>query len=104
VDQGRQEGGEDDAAELPPLPVQRGAAVAERDRLQPGQPVAADRCVGGTGGVELTRVGEKIKRREEADTDRCAGDRLNKRPFSGFGITRTGGWGGLSSGRRPGQG
>ena len=41
VDQGRQAGGEDDAAELPSVPVQRGAAVAERDRLQPGEPVAA---------------------------------------------------------------
>ena len=41
VDQGRQAGGEDDAAELPPFPVERGAAVAERDRLQLGQPLAA---------------------------------------------------------------
>ena len=41
VDQGRQAGGEDDAAELPSVPVERGAAVAERDRLQPGEPVAA---------------------------------------------------------------
>ena len=29
----RQAGGENDAVELPPVPVQRGAAVAERDRL-----------------------------------------------------------------------
>ena len=41
VDQRRQAGGEDDAAELPPLPVQRGAAHAQRDRLQPRQPMAA---------------------------------------------------------------
>jgi hypothetical protein len=41
VDQGRQAGGEDHAAELPPVPVQRGAAMAERDRLQFGQSVAA---------------------------------------------------------------
>ena len=41
VDQGRQAGGEDDAAQLPPVPTQRSAAVAERDRLQPGEPVAA---------------------------------------------------------------
>ena len=33
VDQGRQASGEDDAPELPSVPVQRGAAVAERDRL-----------------------------------------------------------------------
>ena len=34
--------GEDDPAELPPIPVERGAAMAERDRIiQPGQPVAA---------------------------------------------------------------
>jgi hypothetical protein len=41
VDQGGQAGGKDDAAELPPVPVERGAAVAERDRIQLGQPVAA---------------------------------------------------------------
>jgi len=40
VDQRRQAGGEDDAAELPPVPVKRGAALAERDRLQPGESVA----------------------------------------------------------------
>jgi hypothetical protein len=40
VDQGRQASGEDDAAELPSVPVQR-CAVAERDRLQSGEPVAA---------------------------------------------------------------
>src|ERR1039458_7373652 len=32
---------QDDAAELPPVPVQRGAVMAERARLQPGEPVAA---------------------------------------------------------------
>jgi hypothetical protein len=41
MDQGRQAGGKDDAAFLPPLPGQRGAAVAEPDRLQSRQPVAA---------------------------------------------------------------
>ena len=41
VDQGRQAGGEDDAVELSPVPVKRGAAVAERDRVQPREPVAA---------------------------------------------------------------
>src|SRR2546427_8247423 len=40
MDQGRQAGGEDDAAELPSLSVERGAALAECDRLQSGQPVA----------------------------------------------------------------
>ena len=40
VDQRSQAGGEDDAAELPPVPFQRGTAVAERDGLQPGEPVA----------------------------------------------------------------
>src|SRR5919198_931777 len=56
MDQGRQTGGEDDAAELPPIPIQRGAAVAEPDRLQswgsvaaPGaaaedRPLGADEC------------------------------------------------------------
>ena len=41
VDQRGQAGGRDDAAFLPPLPRQRGAAVAECYRLQPGQSVAA---------------------------------------------------------------
>src|SRR5207245_5368063 len=40
MDQGRQAGGEDDAAELPSLSVERGAALAECDRLRGGQPVA----------------------------------------------------------------
>jgi hypothetical protein len=37
----RQAGGQDDATELPLLPRQRGAAVAERHRLHPRQPLAA---------------------------------------------------------------
>src|SRR5208282_1182459 len=41
MDKGRQAGGEDDAAFLPPLPRERGAAVAEPDRLQPREFVAA---------------------------------------------------------------
>ena len=41
MDQGRQAGGEDDAAELPSISVERSAALAQCDRLQPGQPVAA---------------------------------------------------------------
>jgi hypothetical protein len=40
VDQGGQAGGEDDEVELPPLSVERGAALAACGR-QPGQPVAA---------------------------------------------------------------
>jgi hypothetical protein len=32
---------EDDAAELPSVPVRRSAPVAERDGLQPGKPLAA---------------------------------------------------------------
>ena len=42
VDQRGQAGGEDDRAELPPVPVERGPAVPERDHLQPGEPVASD--------------------------------------------------------------
>jgi len=51
VDQGRQAGSEDDALELPSLPVERSAAVAERDRLQSGEPVAV------AGGAEANRQG-----------------------------------------------
>ena len=40
VDQRRKASSEDDAAELPSVPVQRGATLAERDRLQSGEPVA----------------------------------------------------------------
>src|SRR5215510_3817985 len=40
MDQGRQAGGEDDAAELSSVPVERGAVVAERDRLQLRKSVA----------------------------------------------------------------
>jgi hypothetical protein len=41
VDQGRQASGEDDAVELPPVPIERSAGVAECDCLQPGESVAA---------------------------------------------------------------
>src|ERR1035441_9209041 len=41
VDQRRQAGGQDDAAELPPVPVEGSAAMAEPDRLQLGKPLAA---------------------------------------------------------------
>ena len=41
MDQGRQAGGQDDAAELSTVPVQRGAPVAGCNRLQPGELVAA---------------------------------------------------------------
>jgi len=40
VDQGGQAGGEDDAAKLPPFPVERGAAVLSVIAIQLGQPVA----------------------------------------------------------------
>jgi hypothetical protein len=36
-----QAGSEDDTAQLPPVPFQRSAAVAERDGLQPGESLAA---------------------------------------------------------------
>ena len=41
VDQGRQAGGEDDAAELSSVPLERSAAGAEPAGLQPGESVAA---------------------------------------------------------------
>src|SRR5260370_20080248 len=40
VDQGRQAGGEHDAAQLPSVPIERGTALAEYARLQPRKPVA----------------------------------------------------------------
>jgi hypothetical protein len=40
VDQGRQAGVEDYAAQLPSISVERSAALAQCDCLQPGQPVA----------------------------------------------------------------
>ena len=43
-------GGKDDAAELPSVPVERGAAVVERDRIHPGQPLAA------VGAAEWNRI------------------------------------------------
>src|SRR5712691_6339412 len=44
MDQGRQAGGEDDEAELPPVPRKRSTALAERHRLYPGEPVAPARA------------------------------------------------------------
>ena len=43
MDQGQQGGGEDDAAELLPVPGQRGTTVAERYRLQRGKLMAPAR-------------------------------------------------------------
>ena len=44
VDQGGQGSGETDPAELSPIPSKRGAVVAECDRLQSGEPLAAARA------------------------------------------------------------
>ncbi len=41
VDQRRKASGEDDAAQLPQVPIQRGSAVADHHCLQPGKPLAA---------------------------------------------------------------
>jgi hypothetical protein len=41
MDQEKQAGGKDDAAELSSIPVERSEAMAEPDRLQLGKPVAA---------------------------------------------------------------
>src|SRR5579883_3112500 len=43
MDQRGEAGGEADAAELPSVPSERGAARSERDRLQPEEPLAAAR-------------------------------------------------------------
>src|ERR1035437_7329024 len=56
VDQGGQVGGEDDAAELPPVPVERGAAVTERDRIQLGQPVASAGAAEGNRNVVVDQL------------------------------------------------
>src|ERR1019366_4395229 len=55
-DQRRQAGGEDDAAKLSPFPLQRGAAVAEPNRLQPWQPVAA----AGAAGADRRLVADQL--------------------------------------------
>jgi len=36
VDQGREADGQDEAAQLPSVPIERGTPLAERNRLQPG--------------------------------------------------------------------
>ena len=41
MDQGGEASSEDDALELPPIPVERGTSVAKRDCLQPRKPVAS---------------------------------------------------------------
>jgi hypothetical protein len=51
-----QAGGKDDAAELPPVSVERGAAVAERDRLQLGQSVAAPGAAEGNRNVVVDQL------------------------------------------------
>jgi len=55
MDQGRQAGGEDDTAARPPIPLQRGAALAERHYLQPGESVAAT----GTAGQDRQLVADE---------------------------------------------
>jgi hypothetical protein len=56
VDQRGQAGGKDDAADLPPVPVERGVAVAERDRIQLGQPVAAAGAAEGNRNVVVDQL------------------------------------------------
>ena len=46
---------EDDAVELPSIPVQRSSAVAGRDRIQPGQPVAAAGAAEGNRNVVINQ-------------------------------------------------
>jgi hypothetical protein len=47
-----------------------------------------DRCVGDTCGVGPGGLQTKTLAKKGGGTERCARDRLNQRPFSGFGLTR----------------
>src|SRR2546426_9955385 len=95
MDQGRQAGGEDDAAELPSISVERGAALAECDRLQSGQPVATasateedwelvadEPSAGETCGLLLAFAGrrtsesEAVRQPAENDRDAAAAERV----------------------------
>src|SRR5713226_4724231 len=60
MDQRRQAGGEDDAAELPSLSVERGAALAECDRLQSGQPVPTVTLPRRIGNWSLTSLQQRL--------------------------------------------
>jgi len=55
VDQRGEASCEDDAVELPSIPVQRSSAVAGRDRIQPGQPVAAAGAAEGNRNVVINQ-------------------------------------------------
>jgi hypothetical protein len=72
MDQGGQASGEDDAPELSSVPVQRGQAVAERDRLQPREPVAATGAAAEGGQVVADRLtataGEDRRQAHQART------------------------------------
>ena len=56
VDQRGEASCEDDTAELPSVPVERGPAIAERDRPQPGQPVAAAGAAEGNRNVVVDQL------------------------------------------------
>src|ERR1700693_5411792 len=78
----RQAGGEDDAAELPSVPGQRGAPVAERARLQPGKSLAAagvseeDR----EPGAQSDRRGDSLEPEQGITSPRPVNLRANGRP------------------------
>jgi len=60
VDQRGEASGEDDAAELPSIPVQRSSAVAERDRIQLGQSVAAAGAAEGNWNVVINQFAAAV--------------------------------------------
>jgi hypothetical protein len=71
VDQGRQASSKDDAAELPSAPVERGAAVAERDRIQLGQPVAAAGAAEGNRNMVIDQFAAAVGENRRAADQAC---------------------------------
>jgi hypothetical protein len=56
VDQGRLTSGEDDQAEMPSISFERGVPLAERDRLQLGEPLASAGATPGDRQLDLDQL------------------------------------------------
>ena len=73
MDQGEQAAGQDGATELSPGLIERGAAVAEYDRTQLRQPLAAADAAKGTETWALTSLQQRQLpahcRRQESETE-----------------------------------
>src|ERR1035441_3643551 len=84
MDQGRQASGEDDAAELTSVPVQRGAALVESNRLQSGE----SKATGGAAQEDRGLVVDQLAAAVSEDRRDFSGYTCSQFSYAGFQITK----------------